>query len=220
MIAACLPHILGHIQSDLTGHLERCPFGILPLVGRQSTAGGSRGRRFPAKRRLFWVGSVSGKSAFFMDNFGFGRGFIRKKRNFVADVIFRTVRCVNCFSSCWPSRRACSFRRAACIRQQAPSAAFSAGDMHADEWQCERTYNSDLNHQPRVLREAESCPAQPSFRYGDRQVPAERAVVRGAASWGCGTGVAKLTAAFRTSDLSAGPHAVDYYVYRLRRLII
>ena len=45
----------------------------------------------------------------------------------------------------------------ACIRQQAPSAAFSAGDMHADEWQCERTYNSDLNHQPRVLREAESC---------------------------------------------------------------
>ena len=108
----------------------------------------------------------------------------------------------------------------ACIRQQAPSAAFSAGDMHTDEWQCERTYNSDLNHQPRVLREAESCPAQPSFRYGDRQVPAERAVVRGAASWGCGTGVAKLTAAFRTSDLSAGPHAVDYYVYRLRRLII
>ena len=88
----------------------------------------------------------------------------------------------------------------ACIRQQAPSAAFSAGDMHTDEWQCERTYNSDLNHQPRVLREAESCPAQPS--------------------WGCGTGVAKLTAAFRTSDLSAGPHAVDYYVYRLRRLII
>ena len=106
------------------------------------------------------------------------------------------------------------------MTQQAPSAAFSAGDMHTDEWQCERTYNSDLNHQPRVLREAESCPAQPSFRYGDRQVPAERAVVRGAASWGCGTGVAKLTAAFQTFDLSAGPHAVDYYVYRLRRLII
>lgn len=215
MIAACLPHILGH--------LERCPFGILPLVGRQSTAGGSRGRRFPAKRRPFWGGSVSGKSAFFMDNFGFGRGFVRKKRNFVADVIFRTVRCVNCFSSCWPSRGvpALSGGRRRCVHPAAgASAAFSAGDMHADEWQCERTYNSDLNHQPRVLREAESCPAQPSFRYGDRQVPAERAVVRGAASWGCGTGVAKLTAAFRTSDLSAGPHAVDYYVYRLRRLII
>ena len=25
----------------------------------------------------------------------------------------------------------------ACIRQQAPSAAFSAGDMHTSEWQCE-----------------------------------------------------------------------------------
>lgn len=223
MIAASLPHILGHIQSDLTGHLERCPFGILPLVGRQSTAGGSRGRRFPAKRRLFWVGSVSGKSAFFMDNFGFGRGFVRKKRNFVADVIFRTVRCVNCFSSCWPSRRACSFRRAATVRasgSRRPLRPSRRAICTPDEWQCERTYNSDLNHQPRVLREAESCPAQPSFRYGDRQVPAERAVVRGAASWGCGTGVAKLTAAFRTSDLSAGPHAVDYYVYRLRRLII
>ena len=68
------------------------------------------------KEGLFGVGSVSGKSAFFMDNFGFGRGFVRKKRNFVADVIFRTVRCVNCFSSCWPSRRACSFRRAATVR--------------------------------------------------------------------------------------------------------
>ena len=106
------------------------------------------------------------------------------------------------------------------IRQQAPSAAFSAGDVRADQWQCERTYNSDLHHQPRVLREAETCPAQPSFRHGDRQVPAERAVVRALASCGCGTGVAKLTSAFQSSDLSAGPHAVDYYVYRLRRLII
>ena len=72
----------------------------------------------------------------------------------------------------------------ACIRQQAPSAAFSAGDMHADEWQCERTYNSDLNHQPRVLREAESCPAQPSFRYGGKfrpNAPSCAAPLRGAA---------------------------------------
>ena len=49
----------------------------------------------------------------------------------------------------------------ACIRQQAPSAAFSAGDMHADEWQCERTYNSDLNHQPtgKFRPNAPSCAA-------------------------------------------------------------
>jgi len=65
MIAACLPHILGYIQSDLPGHLERCPFGILPLVGRQSTAGGSRGRRFTAKRRLFLGRLCVGKIGFF-----------------------------------------------------------------------------------------------------------------------------------------------------------
>ena len=116
MIAACLPHILGHIQSDLTGHLERCPFGILPLVGRQSTAGGSRGRRFPAKRRPFWGRLCVGKIGFLWIISASAADLSEKKRNFVADVIFRTVRCVNCFSSCWPSRRACSFRRAATVR--------------------------------------------------------------------------------------------------------
>ena len=35
-----------------------------------------------------------------------------------------------------------------------------------------------------------------------------------------GTGVAKLISTYRSNDLSVGPHAVDYYVYRLRRLII
>ena len=52
----------------------------------------------------------------------------------------------------------------ACIRQQAPSAAFSAGDMHADEWQCGRSYHSDLNHQPRVLRDADSSPSHRAYR--------------------------------------------------------
>lgn len=122
------------------------------------------------------------------------------------------------FTACRSFRRAATVRASGSRRPLQPSRrAICTPDRVAVP---ERTYNSDLNHQPRVLREAESCPAQPSFRYGDRQVPAERAVVRGAVSWGCGTGVAKLTAAFRTSDLSAGPHAVDYYVYRLRRLII
>ena len=104
------------------------------------------------------------------------------------------------------------------VRQACP-AVFSAGDTRADEWQCERTYNSDLNHQPRVLREAEACPEVPVFRHGG-QPSASRAVVRASASCGCGTGVARLTSTFQSSDLSAGPRAVDYYVYRLRRLII
>ncbi len=106
------------------------------------------------------------------------------------------------------------------VWQQTRLAAFSVGDTRADEWQCERMYNSDLNHQPRVLREAEACPTTPSFRLGGQQVLAERAAVRCAVSCGCGTGVARLTSAFQSSDLSAGLHAVDYYVYRLRRLII
>ena len=33
-------------------------------------------------------------------------------------------------------------------------------------------------------------------------------------------GVVKVTSEFKSSDLSVGLHAVDYYVYRLRRLII
>ena len=33
-------------------------------------------------------------------------------------------------------------------------------------------------------------------------------------------GSAKATSEFKSSDLSVGLHAVDYYVYRLRRLII
>ena len=56
----------------------------------------------------------------------------------------------------------------ACIRQQAPSAAFSAGDMHADAWQCERTYNSALGHPPRVLRVADCCPVRPPISPPDR----------------------------------------------------
>ena len=74
----------------------------------------------------------------------------------------------------------------ACIRQQAPSAAFSAGDMHADEWQCERTYNSDLNHQPRVLREAGNLPGRTLFRYGDPPYGGTRCIYR-RRLWGCGT---------------------------------
>lgn len=98
------------------------------------------------------------------------------------------------------------------------AAVFSVGGAQNEQWQCERTHNSDLN-QPRLLREAESCPAAPSFRYGAQNF-SERTLARCVASFGCGTGVAKLTSTFCSCDLSVGVHAVDYYVYRLRRLII
>lgn len=70
-----------------------------------------------------------------------------------------------------------------------------------------RTWN-----QPRVLREAEASPAAPLFQRGGLQ-GAARAALRCVASCG-GTGVAKLISTYKSNDLSVGPHAVDYYVYR------
>ena len=71
-------------------------------------------------------------------------------------------------------------------------------------WLCEREYNADLNL-PRVLGEVspESGPAADRYA-ADRHA----------------RGSAKATSEFKSSDLSVGLHAVDYYVYRLRRLII
>ncbi len=99
----------------------------------------------------------------------------------------------------------------------APVAVFSVGNASADQWQCERICNSDLIR-PHVLREAEAAPAAPVFRRGSLHTAA-RAAWRCAASRG-GMGIARFFSTYRSDDLSVGPHAVDYYVYRLRRLII
>ena len=64
-------------------------------------------------------------------------------------------------------------------------------------WLCEREYNADLNL-PRVLGEV--APATAADRHA--------------------RGSTKVTSEFKSSDLSVGLHAVDYYVYRLCRLII
>ena len=99
----------------------------------------------------------------------------------------------------------------------APVAELSVCNVSAAQWQCERICNSDLN-QPRVFRETEASPAAPMFLRGSLHT-AVRAALRCVASCG-GTGVAKLISTYRSNDLSVGQHAVDYYVYRLRRLII
>lgn len=104
-----------------------------------------------------------------------------------------------------------------CAVGAARTAVLSVGNAPADQWQCERICNSDLN-QPRVLREAEASPAAPMFQRGSLHTAA-RAALRCVALCG-GTGVAKLISTYQSNDLSVGPHAVDYYVYRLRRLII
>lgn len=105
------------------------------------------------------------------------------------------------------------------VAQRTATAVLSAGGSTPDMWQCERVYNSDLN-QPQTLRAVESRPAAQLFQRGGNSAQALRAVVRGIASCGCGTGVAKLIFTFRSSNLCVGTHAVDYYVYRLRRLLI
>ena len=104
-----------------------------------------------------------------------------------------------------------------CAVGAARTAVLSVGNAPADQWQCERICNSDPN-QPRVLREAEASPAAPMFQRGSLHTAA-RAALRCVALCG-GTGVAKLISTYQSNDLSVGPHAVDYYVYRLRRLII
>ena len=104
-----------------------------------------------------------------------------------------------------------------CAVEAARTAVLSVGNAPADQWQCERICNSDLN-QPRVLREADASPAAPMFQRGSLHTAA-RAALRCVALCG-GTGVAKLISTYQSNDLSVGPHAVDYYVYRLRRLII
>ena len=86
-----------------------------------------------------------------------------------------------------------------------------------DAWLCEREYNADLNL-PRVLGEVSPAPAAPVFQRGGH---AESGPVadRYAADRHA-RGSTKVTSEFKSSDLSVGLHAVDYYVYRLCRLII
>ncbi|WP_443639545.1 hypothetical protein [Alistipes shahii] len=92
------------------------------------------------------------------------------------------------------------------------------GNLLADQWLCERIYNSDLS-QTRVLQTAEARLAVSMFQRGG-QVRLRAAFL----SMCCVTygisGVAGLVARVHRKGFAAGLHAVDYYVYRLRRLII
>ena len=80
-----------------------------------------------------------------------------------------------------------------------------------DQWRCEREYNADLNL-PRVAGEVSPAPVVPVSQRGGSET--------GQNADRFAAGVVKVTSEFKSSDLSVGLHAVDYYVYRLRRLII
>ena len=92
------------------------------------------------------------------------------------------------------------------------------GNLLADQWLCERIYNSDLS-QTRVLLTAEARLAVSMFQR-EGQVRLRAAFL----SMCCVTygisGVAGLVARVHRKGFAAGLHAVDHYVYRLRRLII
>lgn len=92
----------------------------------------------------------------------------------------------------------------------------SSGCADNDRLRCEREYNSDLNlprPAPDVHPQTVTLPqlrnANPVFgRKAQHQAAARDA------------GLLKETCSFVLDLLSAAPHGVDYYVYRLRRLII
>lgn len=89
----------------------------------------------------------------------------------------------------------------------------------ADEWRCERICNSDLNL-PRAVREVTppqaSAPAPLRVSLSD----AARASLRHAAGLCAAAGYLKETPVFHVPIRFSGPRVADYYVYRLRRLII
>lgn len=97
-----------------------------------------------------------------------------------------------------------------------PVVLLSSGCADNDRLRCQREYNSDLNlprPAPDVHPQSVTLPqlrnANPVFGRKAQHLAAARAA-----------GLLKATCSFVRDLLSAVPHGVDYYVYRLRRLII
>lgn len=97
-----------------------------------------------------------------------------------------------------------------------PVVLLSSGCADNDRLRCEHEYNSDLSlprPAPDVHPQSVTLPqlrnANPVYGRKAQHMAAARA-----------TGLLKTTCSFVRDLLSAAPHGVDYYVYRLRRLII
>lgn len=94
----------------------------------------------------------------------------------------------------------------------------TVADSAAERMSCERTYNSDLNLLTRLA--SESVPAQsvvPGMRAGS--CFGRASAHHDTTAWANGTMCAVSRVKF-IPTLFAGVPAVDYYVYRLHRLII
>lgn len=93
------------------------------------------------------------------------------------------------------------------------------GNLLADQWQCEYIYNSDLSLTG-VLQGCEEARTSVSmFRHGAQGRSRAAFLSMCCVTYGI-SGVAGLVARVHGKGFVAGLHAVDYYVYRLHRLII
>ena len=92
------------------------------------------------------------------------------------------------------------------------------GNLLADQRLCERIYNSDLS-QTRVLQTEEARLAVSMFHRGGQGRLRAAFLSMCCVTYGI-SGVAGLVARVLCKGFAAGLLAVDYYVYRLRRLII
>ena len=93
------------------------------------------------------------------------------------------------------------------------------GNLLADQWQCEYVYNSDLSLTG-VLQECEKARTSVSmFQHGAQGRSRAAFLSMCCVTYGI-SGVAGLVARVHRKGFAAGLHAVDHYVYRLRRLII
>lgn len=93
------------------------------------------------------------------------------------------------------------------------------GNLLASQWQCEYVYNSDLSLNG-VLQECEKARTSVSmFRHGAQGRSRAAILSMCCVTYGI-SGVAGFAARVHRKGFATGLHAVDYYVYRLRRLII
>ena len=92
-------------------------------------------------------------------------------------------------------------------------------NLLADQWQCEYVYNSNLSLTG-VLQECEKARTSVSmFQRGAQGCSRAAFLSMCCVTYGI-SGVAGLVARVHRKGFAAGLHAVDHYVYRLRRLII
>lgn len=119
-----------------------------------------------------------------------------------------------CFAAClqFPNGRGVA------VQCEVADEVVMAIDRSADQWRCERIYNSDFNIPGDCRVEAPSSVTAPALRSLGNAGSA-RASLRHMTENSLAA-TTNLTSEYESHYLSALAHGTDYYVYRLRRLII